>query len=346
MTSQQVPTVRVAAVQAAPVFLDRDASIEKLDGLVEEAAAEGAELVAFGESFIAGYPIWNAVLPPVAQHEFHQRLVESSIIVPGPHADQLGRIAAKHGVVLSVGVNERSKHSLGQVFNSNLIFDRAGRLVNHRRKLVGTWYERLTWSHGDAYDLKPIDLDGWGLGMLICGENTNTLARYALLAQGERLHVASYPPSWPFDQRPGLPDYDLEDTIRLRSAAHAFEGKVFSVVAATALDDQAVTEVSGGDGEIEKLLRSSPTASLVVGPRGETIVGPLLGEEGTLYADVDLSQEIVLKQAHDIVGTYQRLDLFHLTIDASRPEPISVVNRQHEADNPSAVSLTAEVRDV
>lgn len=346
MTSERTPTVTVAAVQAAPVFLDREASIEKLDGLVEEAAAAGAELVAFGESFIAGFPIWNGVLPPVAQHEFHQRLVESSISVSGPHADRLGQIAARHGVVLSVGVNERSEHSLGQVFNSNLIFDSAGRLVNHRRKLVATWYERLTWSHGDAHDLKPVDLDGWGLGVLICGENTNTLARYALLAQGERLHVSSYPPSWPFDQRAGMPEYDLEDSIRLRSAAHAFEGKVFNVVAATALDDQAVAEVSGGDGEIEKLLRSTPTASLVVGPRGETIVGPLIGEEGILYADVDLSQEIALKQAHDIVGTYQRLDLFRLTIDTSRPEPLSVVTRQAATESRSVVSLAEEVRDV
>lgn len=339
MTSEKVPTIRVAAVQAAPVFLDRDASIKKLDGLVEEAAAEGAELVAFGESFIAGFPIWNGVLPPIMQHEFHQRLVESSLTVPGPQAELLGQIAAKHQVVLSVGVNERSEHSLGQVFNANLIFDRTGQLVNHRRKLVATWYERLTWSHGDAHDLAPVDLDGWGLGMLICGENTNTLARYALLAQGQRLHIASYPPSWPFDQRPGKPDYDLEDSIRIRSAAHSFEGKIFSVVAATALDDQAVTEVAGGDGDIEKLLRSTPTSSLIVGPRGETIAGPLVGEEGILYADIDLAEEIVLKQAHDIVGTYQRLDLFQLNIDTSRPKPVTITGRA-DTSNPSIITLS------
>ena len=348
MTAERLPTVRVAAVQAAPVFLDRDASIEKLDRLVAEAAGQGAELVAFGESYVAGFPIWNGVLPPIEQHDFHQRLFESSITVPGPHVDLLGRIAAKHGIVLSVGVNERAEHSLGQIFNANLIFDRDGCLVNHRRKLVATWYERLTWSHGDAHDLKPVDLAGWGLGALICGENTNTLARYALLAQGERLHVATYPPSWPFDQRPGVPEYDLADSIRLRTAAHAFEGKVFSVVAATALDDQAVAEVSRGDGEIEKLLRSTPTASLIVGPRGETIAGPLVGEEGILYADVDLAEEIALKQAHDIVGTYQRLDLFELKMDTSRPKPLSVFSRQEpsQVESLSTIALTGEVRDV
>lgn len=345
MTSPRTPRVRVAAVQAAPVFLDLDASIEKLEGLVGEAAAEGAELVVFGECFLAGFPIWNGVLRPVDQHEFHQRLFESALTVPGPATERVSAIAGKHGVVLSVGVNERAEHSLGQLFNTNLIFDHTGRLVNHRRKLVATWYERLTWSHGDAHDLEPVDLDGWGLGALICGENTNTLARYALLAQGERLHVATYPPSWPFDQRPGVADYDLEDSIRIRSAAHAFEGKVFSVVAATALDDQAVVEVSGGDGEIEKLLRSTPTASLIVGPRGETIAGPLVGEEGILYAEVDLSEQIALKQAHDIVGTYQRLDLFRVTVDTSRPKPISLNGEEAPAATTATFGADKEARN-
>lgn len=353
MTSEPIPRIKVAAVQAAPVFLDRDASIAKLERLVAEAAGHGAELVVFGETYLAGFPVWNGVLPPVDQHELHQRLFESAITVPGFHADALGRIAAQYGVVLSVGVNERAEHSLGQLFNTNLVFDPRGRLVNHRRKLVATWYERLTWSHGDAHDLKPVELDGWRLGALICGENTNTLARYALLAQGERLHIATYPPTWPFDQRPGAPEYDLMDTIRIRSAAHAFEGKVFSIVAATALDDQAVAAVANGDPRTEELLRSTPTASLVMGPRGDTLAGPLVGKEGILYAEVDLAEEIALKQAHDIVGTYQRLDIFELRMDTSRPHPIVLDGRRSDAAPGPAPAVqappsapTEEVTDV
>jgi nitrilase len=325
------PVVRVAAVQAAPVFLDLAATLEKVEALVAEAAANGAELVVLGEAFVSGFPIWNGVLPPVRQHELHRRLFLSSISVPGPDTAALGAIAAAHGVVLSIGVNERADHSLGQLFNSNLVFDRDGSLVNHRRKLVGTWYERLTWSHGDAHDLRPVELGGWRLGALICGENTNTLARYALLAQGERLHIATYPPSWPFEQRTGVPDYDLEGSIRLRSAAHAFEGKVFSIVAATALDDVAVAAVAEGDPEIESVLRASPTASLIVGPRGDVIAGPLVGEEGIVYAEVDLSEEIILKQAHDIVGTYQRLDLFEFRMNTSRPVPVAEFGSRESA---------------
>ncbi|GAA5056447.1 nitrilase/aliphatic nitrilase [Thermocatellispora tengchongensis] len=344
MANDRLPVVSVAAVQAAPVFLDRDATLDKLESLVADAAAQGAELVVFGETFVSGFPIWGSVLPPVDQHELHLRLFESSITVPGPHAQRLGDIAARHGVVLSVGVNERAAHSLGQVFNSNLIFDRHGRLVNHRRKLVGTWHERLTWSHGDAHDLEPVDLDGWFLGALICGENTNTLARYTLLAQGERLHIATYPPAWPFDQRTGAPEYDLAESIRLRSAAHSFEGKVFTVVAATALDQEAIDAVAQGDAHIEQQLRATPAVSIIVGPRGEIIAGPPKTSEGMVTATIDLHEEIVLKRAHDIVGTYNRFDIFDLRVDKRRRPAITMtettpVEADQRYEPPAASSL-------
>ena len=324
MSRIELPIVSAAAVQAAPVFLDVPATLDKLESLVAEAAGRGAGLVVFGESFVAGFPVWNGVLPPVDQHDLHQRLVEESIVVPGPDTEQLGRIAARHGVVLSVGVNERNPASLGQVWNANLIFDRDGRLVNHRRKLVATWYERLTWSHGDAHDLRPVPLGEWRLGALICGENTNTLARFTLLARGERIHIASYPPSWPFDARGDGVEYDLQDSIRLRSAAHSFEGKVFSVVAATALGDDAVTAVAGDDARRKDLLTGYPTASMIIDPRGAALAGPLFGGEGILYADLDLREEIVAKQAHDIVGTYNRADIFRLHVDTRRHTPLAV----------------------
>jgi nitrilase len=322
--THEIPNVRVAAVQASPEFLDTRRTLDKLAHLVKEAADNGAELVAFGETFLSGFPTWAGVLPPIDQHDLHKRLVEEAIVVPGPECDRLGEIANENNVVLSVGVNERSVHSLGQIFNSNLIFDRQGQLVNHRRKLVATYYERLTWSHGDAYDLAPIGFDGWNLGMLICGENTNTLARYAHLAQGERLHIATYPPSWPFDSGTDRKDYDLTESIRIRSAAHCFEGKVFNLVVATALGDDAVAATARGDEQIAERLRGSQPVSLILNPAGEILAGPVEGVEGVLYADLDLSDEIIAKQAQDIVGTYNRFDIFSLTMDKSRPVPITV----------------------
>ncbi|MBS9533857.1 carbon-nitrogen hydrolase family protein [Mycobacterium sp. M1] len=335
---------------AAPVFLDLAASLDKLDRLVGEAAAAGAQLVVFGESFLAGFPIWNGVLAPIDQHGFHERLTASSLVVPGPETERLGEIARAHRVVLSVGVNERNPNTLGQLWNANLIFDATGVLVNHRRKLVATWYERLTWSHGDAHDLRPVELDGWQLGALICGENTNTLARFTLLAQGERLHIATYPPAWPFDGRAepggsarldggepklgpphGPGDYDLAENIRLRAAAHAFEGKVFVVVATTTLDDVALREVAGDDARIERALTAAEPAAMILGPNGRLVAGPLQEREGILYADVDLASEVAAKQAHDIVGTYNRADIFTLSVDTRRPSILQ------ERDGPDGV---------
>ena len=319
--------MRIAAVHAAPVFLDREATLDKVEHLAAEAASNGADLVSFGEAFVSGYPIWNGVMPPIDTHDLHEHLVRSSVEVPGPAAERLAKIAARLGVVLSIGVNELAGHSSGQVFNSNLIFGSDGQLLNHRRKLVATWYERLTWSHGDGYDLRPVPLDGWNLGTLICGENTNPLAKYALIAQGERLHVATYPPTWPFDPRETSTDYDLVEAIKIRSGAHCFEGKVFAAVPATALGSDALDMVAGTDEAMRKTLLNVQSASMVMGPRGEIIAGPVSGDDQVLYADANLSEAITLKRAHDVAGTYNRFDVFSLNVNASRNVPMTVSGR-------------------
>lgn len=324
MTSASTPGLRVAAVQASPVFLDTPATMEKLRNLVREAAQEGASIVAFGESFLSGFPVWTNVLPPVDQHDFQVQMVRSAITVPGPEVDELAAIAGESSVTLSVGINEVSDVSVGTVWNANLIFGPDGRLLNHRRKLVATWCERLAWSHGDGYDLHPVHTSGANVGVLLCGENTNTLARYALLAQGEEVHISTYPPAWPFDRSDDRADYDLAEAIRLRSAAHSFEGKVFNIVAATALGDDAVAAVAGDNEKIAALIRAKPTASMILGPVGQYLAGPLVGDEGILYADIDLEDRIIPKQAQDIVGTYNRMDVFSFEVNKTRHSPIRV----------------------
>jgi nitrilase len=331
-SGDEFPRFRAAAVQAAPVFLDREATLDKMGPLVAEAAQEGAELVVFGESFLPGFPVWNLVLAPVDQHPFFRALYENALLVPGPQTERLADLARRHGVHLSVGVTERSPVSMGALYNTNLLFDREGRLINRHRKLVPTWAEKLTWANGDASDLRPVETDIGRIGTLICGENTNTLARYALLAQGEQVHIASYPPAWPFRRTGAANGYDLRRAIEIRSAAHAFEGKVFNVVAAAVLGDDAVELVAQGDERVEELLRSAPVpVSLVVGPNGDVRGGPLVGDEGIVYADVDIAESIEAKQAHDIVGYYQRFDLFSLRLDQRPQRPIELVDESGEA---------------
>jgi len=337
MAGDVYPKFRAAAVQAASVFLDRDATIDKLDGLVEKAVAAGADLIVFGESFIPAFPVWNLIYAPMDQHGFFRRLFENAVQVPGPHTRRLSEIAKRHRVILSVGITEKGSISMGALWNTNLLFDRDGTLLNRHRKLVPTWAEKLTWANGDAAYLRPEETDIGRVGVLICGENTNTLARFALLAQGEQVHIATYPPAWPF-HRPGggAHNYNLSEAIRIRSAAHAFEGKVFNIVSACTLDADAIDQLAQADTTMKELLRAVPApVSMIVGPNGELLANPVEGAEGMVVADIDIAESIEHKMAHDIVGHYNRFDIFHLEVDPTPNRPVWIKKPMRRDQQPS-----------
>lgn len=323
MPADLYPKGRWAAAHMAPVYMDRDATLDKISSVTREASDHGARIVAFPEGYLPGFPVWCLVQRPIDQHEQFAELFANSVLVPGRETERLAQIARSSDVYLSVGVTERSPVSMGGLFNTNLVFDPKGSLVGHHRKLVATWAERLVWAHGDGAGLGPVETDLGSLGVLICGENTNPLARYALMAQGEQLHIATWPPAWPFT-RGGDPD-DYRRWIEIRAAAHAFEAKVFALSVAAHLDEDAILGCAHGDAEVEKVLREAPpSASLALGPTGQLLGEPIQGEEGILYADVDVAQSIKAKMAHDVVGGYQRLDVFHVRLDRRRQVPITV----------------------
>lgn len=280
----------------------------------------------FSESFIPAFPVWNLVLPPVDQHDLFRRIFLASVLVPGPITQRLAEIAERYDVYLSVGVTERTNISMGCLYNTNLLFAPTGELLNRRRKLVPTWAEKLTHAWGDASDLRPVQTELGNIGVLICGENTNTLARYTLLAQGEQVHIATYPPAWPFRRSGGRQTYNLRKAVEIRSAAHAFEGKVFNIISSGLLDEGIIKDITAIAPDLEPTLREAPaSASMILGPTGEPIVEPLVGDEGIVYADIDTTESIELKQAHDIVGYYQRFDVFRLTVDQRPQPPINLV---------------------
>jgi nitrilase len=346
MPGDTYPKFRAAAVQAAPVFLDRDATIDKLGTLVQKAVDAGAELIVFGESFVPAFPVWNLIYAPMDQHGFHRRMFDNAVQVPGPHTRRLSEIAKRHRVFLSVGITEKDALSMGTLFNTNLLFDREGTLLNRHRKLVPTWAEKLTWANGDAAYLRPEETEIGRVGTLICGENTNTLARFALLAQGEQVHIATYPPAWPFHRSGGgARNYNLTEAIRLRSAAHAFEGKVFNIVASCALDTDAIEQLSQGDSEMKELLRAAPApVSIIVGPDGEALADPVTGGEGMVVADIDIAESIELKMMHDIVGHYNRFDIFHLEVDPTPNQPVSIKKATRREEHPSNGSSQVELQ--
>ncbi|MEO3826364.1 carbon-nitrogen hydrolase family protein [Actinomadura sp. B10D3] len=325
MSIDETPAFTVAAVHAAPVFMDRDATIDKMGGLVARASRSGADLAVFPESFIPGFPLWTLVHAPIDQHAMFRRLYQQAMPVPGPEATRIAALARRHGLHVSVGITERSPVSMGGLYNTNLLFDPDGRLVHIHRKLVPTWAEKLVWARGDGSSLRPTTTSIGRLGVLICGENTNPLARYALLAQGEQLHISTYPPAWPF-RRGASPD-TYQRWIELRAAAHSFEGKVFNVVAAAHLDEAAIVQSAAGDPRAEETLRGAGrAASMIIGPGGVVVAGPHPGEEDLVVAPVDVADSIEEKLAHDVVGYYQRPDLLQLRVDQRPQPPVSLLN--------------------
>lgn len=319
----ELPRFTAAAVQAAPVYLDAAATVAKAADLVAEAAGRGATLVAFPEAFVPGYPYWNWTMNPVQGSPWFERLYRNAIDVPGPEVDTLCAAARRHGVTVVVGVNERGAHSMGVIYNTMLTISHTGELIGVHRKLVPTWAEKLTWTGGDGSSLVVHDTPVGRLGVLACGENTNTLARFALLAQGEQVHVASY------IALPVAPeDYDMADAIAIRTAAHAFEGKVFSVVSTSVVSDEIVDAVAGDDEAVRKQLsRPRNALSGVFGPDGRPVVEPLVDDEGIVYAEIDLARSIQAKQMHDIIGHYNRFDVLSLHLDATPRVPLVVTGR-------------------
>ncbi|MEY9875084.1 nitrilase [Streptacidiphilus sp. MAP12-33] len=316
---ENLPRFTAAAVQASPVYLDPDATVDKAVSLIHEAAGNGARLVVLPEVFVPGYPYWNWTMNPVQGSPWFERLWRASIEVPGPQVDALRSAARQAGAVVVIGVNERAPHSLGVLYNTLLTIDADGELLGVHRKLVPTWAEKLTWTGGDGSSLRVHRTAVGPLGSLACGENTNTLARFALLAQGELVHTAGY------IALPVAPeDYDMADAIAVRTAAHSFEGKVFSVVACSTLSPEIVDLIAGEDDGVRAMLaRKRSALSGIFGPDGRPVTEPLVDDEGIVYGEIDLGRCIQPKQMHDIVGHYNRFDVFQLHVDNRPRSPLA-----------------------
>jgi nitrilase len=323
----KLPRFKAAAVQASPLYLDASATAEKAATLVREAAANGARLVAFPEVFVPGYPYWNWITDPVTGSGWFEKLVKASVLVPGPEIDVVRKAARDSECYVVLGVNERSPVSLGAIYNTLLFIGPDGGLLGKHRKLVPTWAEKLTWTGGDGSSLRVYDTGIGPLGGLACGENTNTLARFALLGQGELVHVASY-----ISLPVAPPDYDMAEAIKLRAMAHSFEGKIFTIVSCSTVSEEiiAAMETIVPDARA-RLQRKSSAFSGIIGPDGRLVGEPLIDDEGIVYADIDLERCIQPKQMHDIVGHYNRFDIFDLRVNRRPLAPLGLTEGERVA---------------
>lgn len=319
-----LPKSKVAAVQAAPVFFDPAATVAKACALIAEAAGHGAKLVAFPEVFVAAYPYWNWLMTPIEGAKWHERLYRASILADGPEVAALCEAARANDCTVVIGINERDPLSVGTIYNTNLIIGADGSLLGRHRKLVPTWAEKLTWAGGDGNSIRVYDTPVGPLGTLACGENTNTLARFALLSQGELVHVANY------ISLPVAPaSYDMAQAIRIRATAHSFEGKVFTIVACSTVSEEIIAAMSADRPEYRDLLsRPNSAFSGVIDPHGNLVGEALIDSEGIVYAEIDLAQCVQPKLMHDITGGYNRFDIFNLTVDRTPRASAHFVDQQ------------------
>lgn len=321
----EFPKFKAAAVQTAPVFLNAQATIDKAIAFIKEAAGKGASLVAFPEVFIAGYPYWNWIMTPVQGSKWYEVLYKCSITTDGPEVQQLCQAAKEHNVHVVIGINERG-NSYGEIYNTNLIIDNNGILIGRHRKLVPTWAEKLTWTSGDGSSLKVYPTEIGPIGTLACGENTNTLARFTLLSQGELIHIANY-----ISLPVAPPDYNMAEAIKIRAAAHSFEGKLFTIVSCSTISQEIMDALKEDVPNVQELLtRKNSAFSGIIGPNGAVVGEPLIDEEGIVYADIDLSKCIQPKQMHDILGHYNRFDIFDLRVNVAPTRKITFIDNHEE----------------
>ena len=297
------PITKVAAVHAASVFLDREASIAKARALIGEAARAGARLIAFPEAFIAGYPFWIWTHTPPSGAPLFAELFNNAVEVPGPATDALAAAARESDAYVVMGVNERDGATL---YNTLLYFDDQGVLIGRHRKLQPTQAERMIWGRGDATDVFVLRTPYGKLGGLICWEHTMDLARYALTMKGEQIHVAAWPGISALTHDPVSRIFDSISEAAAKH--HALAGQTFVINVQSRVDEDTVAKL-GLDGRPD-MIRVGGGWSAILAPNGQIISGPHKDEEAIIYADIDLADIIPVKQACDSAGHYARPDVF------------------------------------
>ncbi|MCW8859620.1 MAG: carbon-nitrogen hydrolase family protein [Deltaproteobacteria bacterium] len=303
---------KVAIVQKAPVFLDKEKSIELAVTSVKEAAAMDSDLVVFTEAFIPGYPAWVWRLRPGGDwnlsEELYKRLFDNSVNMESDDLLPLYEAAREHAVTIVCGIEERdSKLSRSTLYNTLVVIGADGSLLNKHRKLMPTNPERMVWGFGDASGLRVVETPAGRIGALPCWENYMPLARYALYSQGVEIYIA--------------PTYDSGDGW-IGSLQHiAREGRCWVLGCGNLMRASDIPDDLPGKSQLypdpEEWV--NPGDSVVIAPGGEIVAGPLRKESGILYFDLDRGKIDSARRVFDVAGHYSRPDIFQLHVN-TRPQ--------------------------
>jgi nitrilase len=305
--------MRVAIAQSAPVFLEKQASLGKALALVRQAAKRDARLVAFGESWLPGYPAWLDVCPGAALWEnasakqVFAKFRNDSITVPGNEVDALCEAARDLEIAIVIGASERvdAGPGNGTLYNSLLTISEDGQLRNHHRKLVPTYTERLVWGNGDGRGLDAVPTSVGRVGGLICWEHWMPLARMAMHNSGEHIHVAVWP--------------TVHELHQLASRHYAFEGRCFVLAVGLMMsaDDLPRELCEGVASRLGDRQWIESGGSAVIGPDSNYIVPPVFDREELIVADLDLTHIDWESMTLDVSGHYARPDVFRFEKKAS-----------------------------
>ncbi len=334
----QYPVVKVAAVQAASVFLDREGSTEKACRLIREAGRKGARVIAFPEGFIPAHPVWFHHHPATSAiaNRLSVELFKNAVEIPGPEIDALCAAAREANAYVVMGVCEKIPRTIGTMFNSQVFIGPDGALIGKHQKIMPTVGERLVHMGGFGDTFGAVATEFGPMSGLICGENSNPLAVFALTAEGSRIHVMSWPNHFPTSGDP------MRNRVAVDSQAFAQMSKAWVVSACGTVDEDMIGRLEVGPAG-EKFLRNPDCCggSVIVSPMSRVVAGPMGAEEGILYAECDVAAGIQMKLRHDFAGHYNRPDIFQLHVNRAAPRIYTV----HTTPDALAPAVTPALTD-
>ena len=327
------PVVKVAAVQAASVFLDREGSTEKACRLIRGAGRNSARVIAFPEGLIPAHPVWYHHHPATSAiaNRLATELFKNSVEIPGPEIEALCAAAREVNAYVVMGVCEKLPRTIGTMFNTQVFIGPDGKLLGKHQKLMPTVGERLVHMGGFGDTLGAVQTEFGPMSGLICGENSNPLAIFALTAEATRIHVMSWPNHFPASGDP------MRNRVAIDSQAFAQMSKAYVVSACGTVDEDMIRMLEVGP-EGAKFLRNPDRCggSVIVSPASRIIAGPMGAEEGILYAECDIEIGIRMKLRHDFAGHYNRPDIFQLHVNRAVPRIYTVHGTQEQFALPQA----------